>query len=799
CLSICPLPGWQQEGQKLRFLAEVSTVCTTSTGSFERNMLCFFQRDVLETIEVILQEEPTDHLGTMVRQQAMLTITAMSRAGLLLQEKSNNLLRICFCSVFHLPPQGTQGPEAFLYSKTLDTMDSMLQALVRNASTLGILELQNIFQLLLPFTGSQLAVVQQRAMTRIARLAHFITSYPELQVCPCFAQRTLLGHGCSKTHQFVMLGRLVGHLTLCCTYKDKETHHEAAEALRHLHTFLLQQKSKRTWLHDTEQLQLQEGWQAREFWQLSKTRRASKIFSMFVKYLQPSDQVDIILMAIKNLRSPNAYSISIAAGMVDILVENPAFQPGHVLNIVWAIYRNLPSISEALALKRLDRALMVLMSNYPSEMVASLLQCSPTCNSVAMAMWRAMVPEAEAADKVLQELLSILMNQSLRKTSTSIRDNPRFLSLAASNTINKIILQDNCLWQVGEMFPQLLLALLFQVSFVTELTLQEVRIFWKEHQQDLITPIRSAVQSIRLLLCSMGFDSQVLSIELQGGWDALLSAETHLKGVCIVAREMAKMPRPLCSAIFCHLAELLRVEDHTWEMIAMVFLIEMLDCDDLSEEVDCALEVFPMYLQSQCLGMPCLVLRGILRLTEKPDMARKTLSLLPYVMEQLQGADSDTSTVALHVLTNMLQLQDETVPSLIAPALAEMLQPLFGDESETVRELSIHLFQNTMGLVVGAEKKMMNKVVWDSLLPLLFHLHDQNERVAKASQEALCSAGRFLKWRQLTQLAETTHPWRISECLLARRKSRAKDYLQQSQPYLQSPQESLRQEAVRFI
>ncbi|KFW62464.1 hypothetical protein AS28_10154, partial [Pygoscelis adeliae] len=186
---------------------------------------------------------------------------------------------------------------------------------------------------------------------------------------------------------------------------------------------------------------------------------------------------------------------------------------------------------------------------------------------------------------------------------------------------------------------------------------------------------------------------------------------------------MMKTPRPLRSTIFCHLAELLSVEDPTWEMIAMVFLVEMLGCTDLNEELDRALEIFPMYLQSQCLGMPSLVLRGILRLIEMPDTARKTLVLLPYVMEQLQGADSDASAVALPVLSNMLRLLEGRMPSLTALALADKLQPL---DSDTVRELSIRLFQNAMGLVVGAEKKKMKKEVWDSLLPLLFHLHDQD-------------------------------------------------------------------------
>ncbi|XP_074951533.1 maestro heat-like repeat-containing protein family member 7 [Phalacrocorax aristotelis] len=485
--------------------------------------------------------------------------------------------------------------------------------------------------------------------------------------------------------------------------------------------------------------------------------------------------------------------------MVEVLVADPAFPMGQVLNIVWAIYRNLPFIRAVVALNSLERALLVLMHKQPSMVVASLLQCSPTCTCVAMRMWKVTLSKPQVAEKVLQELLSRLMNQSPCKTSTSTGDNPRVLSLAAARTVSEILLQRICLREVEAIFPQLFLALLFQVSFTTELTVQEVHIFWREHQEDLLGPIRSVVQSMRVLLCSMGFESQALAIEAQGGWDALLSSQTHLMGVRIVAREMMKTPRPLLSTIFCHLAELLSVEEPTWEMIAMVFLVEMLGCTSLSEELDRALEIFPMYLQSQCLGMPSLVLRGLLRLSERPDTARKTLVLLPYVMEQLQGADSDASAIALSLLSNLLRLLEGKTLSLTALALAEKLQPLFSDESSTVRELSIRLFRNTMGVVVDAKKKKMKEVVWGSLLPLLFHLHDEDKNVAKASQETLSSAGQFLKWRQLAQLGETVQAWRISECLLARNRSRAKEYLRQSQSYLRSPQEPLRREAVRFI
>lgn len=101
--------------------------------------------------------------------------------------------------------------------------------------------------------------------------------------------------------------------------------------------------------------------------------------------------------------------------------------------------------------------------------------------------------------------------------------------------------------------------------------------------------------------------------------------------------------------------------------------------------------------------------------------------------------------------------------------------------------------------------------------------------VLQASREALLGVARFLRWRQLAHLAETVQTCKIGECLvravlhpgtgtgmgpgtgppcadpapfplqLARRRSGAEEYLGQSLPYLQSLQEPLRREAVRFI
>ncbi|KAM6362727.1 uncharacterized protein J5M81_015784 [Pluvialis apricaria] len=168
-------------------------------------------------------------------------------------------------------------------------------------------------------------------------------------------------------------------------------------------------------------------------------------------------------------------------------------------------------------------------------------------------------------------------------------------------------------------------------------------------------------------------------------------------------------------------------------------------------------------------------------------------------MQRLQESDCDISTAALTVLGNMLCLVERKIAVPIALQLFTALLPLFENESSYVRERSILLYRDAMEVAVSSHRKQMKKDVQRSLMPLFFHLHDKDHSVAQASREALLGALTLLKQRQLRKLLQTEHPRRVGECLLAENRGRAEQYLQQSLPYLQSPQEALREAAVRFI
>ncbi|XP_040537652.1 maestro heat-like repeat-containing protein family member 6 isoform X8 [Gallus gallus] len=560
--------------------------------------------------------------------------------------------------------------------------------------------------------------------------------------------------------------------------------------------------------------------------EVSHEDRARNVFEVLRKCLLYPKTVNILLTAIESMTAPGLHSTQLAAHMVDVLTAKARFPPREVRKIVNVIYNSLPSIKAQPALKSLGRALLVLVSKFPREMVTSLLVCSPTCTRVAVTMWREMLSEPPAVEKVLQQLLPVLRNHSLHHTSPFIKDWPRVLALAAAKVLPEILQLPLVLKEAEAIFPQLFLALLLQVSFTVNLTQQEVEIFFEAHQQHQLTPIRAVVQSLKVLLCSVGLQRQMEAIQEQGGWDALLSTVTHLQGVQVVARVMRELPGALRDPIFHHLVELLSTSFfYSWETVAMVFLIEMLDCVDLNKELHRIMILFTTYLQSQSVGMQQLVLRGILKLSQRQDTARPMIIFLPCVMELLQDADSDIRAVALPILSNLLQLLEGVKLSLMALALAGKLPALINDESSTVRQLSIDLFLETLNYVEDQEKRNMQEEVCRSLVLLYLHLHDEEESVAKASQKALLGAARFLCWRRLEHLVQTAQFWQIGECMVCtfphpttgsgppcanpalfplqldkrRRRSAAQEYLGQSLLYLQSPQESLRREAVRFI
>ncbi|XP_071666853.1 maestro heat-like repeat-containing protein family member 6 [Patagioenas fasciata] len=535
--------------------------------------------------------------------------------------------------------------------------------------------------------------------------------------------------------------------------------------------------------------------------------------------------------------------VEAGAALLDTLVESEVSTLKQVPRIVRCIHRWFTTNTDESAEHRLDDTLVELTDAHPHDVVVALLRCAPSCDRAAAAMWRMMVTTSMTAKKVFQELLCVLEDWPLHRTSTSDGDQQDVLALAATRVLWEILRMPMYPRGLKVNFPRLLLALLFQVSYSTEQMSDEVDTFWRECQEEgglPTSPSRFIVLTVKALLCRLGYRLVAFEVERRHGWDMLLHAETHHCAMGLLAREIHDVSRHFNASVVSYLVELLSKNEPRCVLPAMAFLVEILASPGRNVRVDSFLQLVPRYLESDCRITRSLVLKGLSVLCGTPRMVPKMRFLVRRLTDVLQDTDMDVVKITLSVLRKVIRDPRFPISTPIALQLAERLRPLFDNESGYMQQLSVSIFKEVIERVDDG-KKPLKTLVHQSLLPLIFHVHDENKSVAATCRATLLQATLFLKKEKLRQaVLRDQQIEAIGECLpaagwvlwvswqgrpvlgagttqprsesapalvsiscrslqLAECHSRAAEYLLQSLTYMESPQDSIREAAVAFL
>ncbi|XP_064516247.1 uncharacterized protein LOC135416883 isoform X1 [Pseudopipra pipra] len=483
----------------------------------------------------------------------------------------------------------------------------------------------------------------------------------------------------------------------------------------------------------------------------------------------------------------------------EIFEENGVSSPEQVPAFVRNVHQRLTA--SATPEEKLLAEFLRVTEAHPADVVFTLLRCAPSCDRAAATLWKTIASSGRTVERVLPELLRVMENWPRLSMSTSDGDKTDVFGLAATRVIWEILQVLQCPEPLKKDSPRLLVDLLFQISISPEQMPEEVDTLWKECQKQYDLPTNSkrfAVLTMKALLCRLECEDVVLSMERKRGWDTLLRADSRHYAVGLLARELCRASSPLYYRVTCCLLGLLTREKISWELPALAFVVEILDCLDMTEWSDSFLEVLSRCLLSEHTEMRRVVLRILVVLSKDPVMADGVWSLTPSLVDILWDTDGELVWAALSVFIKEVEDRDIPISTPTALRLAEVLQTLFGHDNIHVQVLSIYLFRKVMELGVEESKQPLKTHIIFSLLPLFFYWHNENQDVAEASREALLRAARLLKRRDLVKLLKAEQPWRFSECLLEKDKRRAVEYLHQALAYLESPQESVREAALRF-
>ncbi|XP_052558136.1 uncharacterized protein LOC128090120 isoform X5 [Tympanuchus pallidicinctus] len=328
--------------------------------------------------------------------------------------------------------------------------------------------------------------------------------------------------------------------------------------------------------------------------------------------------------------------------------------------------------------------------------------------------------------------------------------------------------------------------------------------FWMPDKAQFMTFIRKNLRSITTKAARHCLDSLLLLLTSQMPTEevrSLLKSSPPSDSNALDPWEvMLCMPQTLEKVLkeVTKGSQLSRLVEGVTEDTCILFLALMAKSED-NEDFFGDLRHLKTFLKHPSVEMHSVVLRGLVVLSETREKARKMRVVLPEIMATLQDASADIKMKALFVIQNIMGCVKRKEASSIAVQHAEKLLPLFVDESSAVQVSSIRLYRDMVQAVVWCHRSRMKGTVRRGLVPLHLRMHDENQDVAQAARGAIVQTARLLRWNDLLELAEKQETWRIAQCLLQRDQSRAEEYLQQSQPYLQDPQAAVRVEAVRFI
>ncbi|XP_021261185.1 maestro heat-like repeat-containing protein family member 7 isoform X2 [Numida meleagris] len=768
--------------QKMKFLRSICTVCNTAA---ERNMVQGLSvfcccNELAKNITELLAEEPRAKLCFQLWQLAMAAITALSTVKAALEEKIH-LLVVCFQSILLFPSE--QDLNVSLYSETLKALDRMLHTLVfvHPSASVGK-ELHSIFQVLLPFTCSQSAAVRQRVVGRFWKLSHSLVHF-----CQGRPHRSL-GRTSSVRYQELhvpMLGRLVGSLLLCCAFPEDRTHFLALQALRQLYTFIL---GRTRWEARSEEQDKLKQWEADHEFSLSWTTNTTIILQSFVKHLHSWEKTDLFLVALWGMRDCSNYNTQVATTMLSILMLyfNPTADD--VQRILMEIHRSRKLITEQRAQTTIEGTLSWLANSSPRAVTLSLLRCSPTCNKDTWELWEMALSLVSVVPQMVQELLQLLEIAPLdQETKTG------GLPLAATTVLHKILQCRKYGAEVRLFFPELFVALIFQLVSSRELApLEETTVNEDQFRPSAPAPaIRTVLEVMHSLLLCAELDQLVCSMDRHQLWKGLLGSATWQSGLHSLSRMMVRTCRGQCARVFSHLQKLLQNNELQWrEVPAITFYMELRSCEELQEEDTCAQKIFKKYTCSKQLKSRELALHGLRGL-----YAGRMQLLLPDALQWLQNTRADIKVQAMQLLQDIAAQHPASMRSVLSQ-LATQLLCCFNEDSVEVRSCSMELF--AVLLTVPGKRQLLPQAE-RSLLPLFIRMNEDFPSVAQAAQNALTHAAKLLGWEQLQHLASEADICKIADCLLQKGGSALEQYLQQSVQHLRSPQPRVREAAVRFL
>nr|KAF6279863.1 hypothetical protein mMyoMyo1_010122 [Myotis myotis] len=775
-------PGEMSELDKMTFLRAVDTLAGAVRAQASGSMNNYIPKTLLaKKIETLMLEEGGGELLTSsVRQQAMLSIVALSQVDPPFHlDQKLDLVNAAVACVFSLPlivPSQNRKESASLYLQTVQALDDMLQALVMDGRDPNMAMLQRMLEIVLPWlTMSEKEQEQGRAAYTISHLLRFTCNFPELL----------------HLADFSISGRLMATLGIFCMSRSPDASAGASEGLHYLFKVLVLHRSMK---HKTELILRELQKHFRGEWLVY----IEDLAMFFREFLSPEERMDAVMVFMEAMASDREDDVRAASKILRMTLKSSMPEIGKVPEMVEFIYHNMNKITEATAQETMRKVLQLLAQAYADDVILTLLQMQDQSHRGNRKPWEILASIPQSYVVIMEHLLRRL-TVHLKHRAPEASDRTQISPLIATRAMHELLLEPSRRMEVQTLFPPLFMALLIQTSFLVVEGGAEAA-GGSEHATKWMDPVSSTVEALKTLMWSTGYGDYVSYVQTQEGWELLTSPERHYEGVTVLARAMATRDCWHNCPVFSLIIQMLREQEYRDHLTAFVLLAELLRCREVVATVDEATtRVLASWFQCEEPATVKLLLRVAETFALHGNMTRQLGLLQPYVLNCCHSEDGEVVTETFLVLRCLVEhLTWQKLPSFLVQ-LAFTLGPFFEAESEPLRLKAFEIY----GMLLAKVKRSffaspLKHQVLNSLVLLVVHLADRDARVAQVCRLALCRTASILGWWRLRAVFADRDLWTILRALLEREAGRGLWLLTQSLSLLRSPQAPVRQAAVWF-
>ncbi|XP_005943888.1 maestro heat-like repeat-containing protein family member 1 isoform X1 [Haplochromis burtoni] len=743
---------------KLSLIQSVGLIARAISECVKKQGYIFSRKQELITVMLdFIKAEQADALRTPVRQLVMSTCANLIPLDPPMSENENfDLLKVCINSVFCLPaetntPEKTKEEEPLdpkqrkaLYKDTLAALQELLKSVLAKDPTPD--GLQNVFKHIESWLSSGQDHERERAITATAHiLAYYLDNLTVKNMV-----------------SFHNLGALLGRLSPRCSDPVPAVRAAAVECI---HTLLYIQLRYEGFSLDYKDesvdslLLLKDRLENPDHSVLYKT--CSDLTKVMSKRLPQQQLTTLVFMLFEGLVDSQTNCCRASTVILNTLLKNRGGGlQDMVPEMLEVLHVRLQSVTEDQVRVAVGQTVLILASQHLQTVINTLVNQPLPYDNWISEMWMALGADPIVANQIMEmvmEKLSIMApyidkkESLMRGGTTKVATNQ---PLAMTCGLKELLLNGQSQEPAVSLFPRLFSCLTVRLG--ASVGVSAPKDSNSKHTAS-IHVAGVAAEALRILLARAQLDEVMKKLDEDNAWDAVKEASTHVKGVTLLARAMAKHAGPRLPAIVECLCPLLNNIYECQRITVTAFFSELLNHHVVTELmlVDVLMNNMMERISDPCCTVRMLSVRGLGNIAvgspEKVNKyAKELLAAMSSGMEEKDDPGKLITLEAMSGLSKVLVHLDKKNVHLLAVYIFMKIKPFLESENDDIRCTSIHLMGNLS--TFGSGEQVFKDQIHNVLVSLLLHLVDPNPEVVKACKYAMRVCAPVVGSEQITAM-----------------------------------------------